>query len=122
MSGTGKRRGAATALLAGVLAAAGAMGEEAGTAVVAGSVFRDTGFALGGAQVTVSGLDKGRKKEWKAATSARGEFAVRVPAGPADYTVSVKASGYQRWEKPVKVGADERIELSVILEPEKGKR
>jgi hypothetical protein len=119
---TGKQRTALAVLLAALLAAPVATGDEARTAAIAGTVYRDTGFALRGAQVVVTGVQEGKRKEWKSAANWRGEFLVRVPAGPADYNVSVKASGYRRWEKPVTVGADERIELSVILEPDKGKR
>ena len=92
------------------------------TAILAGSVFRPPGFALPRASVTVKGLDKGKKKEWKIATDSRGEFVVRVPPGPAEYNVVVTAGGYRTYEKIVNVGADERIDLSVILEPEKPTR
>jgi hypothetical protein len=90
--------------------------------VVAGTVFRDSGLSLRGAEIVVSGVEKGKKKEWKTVSDPRGEFFLRVPAGPADYNVIVKASGFRPYQKPLKIAADERIDLSIILEPEPGTR
>ncbi len=96
--------------------------KPAAEAVIAGSVHRDTGFAMGGADVTVvpNPEDPAAKKpkgSWRTSTNQRGEFAVRVPAGRMRYNVIVKAGGYRTGEKPVIIGADERAELSFILEP-----
>jgi hypothetical protein len=92
------------------------------SAVIAGTVFRDTGLSLRGAQIIVAGLEKDKKREWKTLSDPRGEFFLRVPAGPADYNVIVRASGYRLYQKQVKFAGDERVELSVILEPESGTR
>jgi hypothetical protein len=91
-------------------------------AVISGTVFRDSGRSLRGAEIVVSGVEKGKKKEWKAVSDPRGEFFLRVPAGPADYNVIVKAGGFRKYEKPLKIASDERIDLSIILEPEPGTR
>jgi hypothetical protein len=115
--------GVLTAVLASGLAAGVAeCADQKGSALIAGTVFRDSGFSLPRAAVSVRGLERGKKKDWKAMADGRGEFFVRVPAGPAEYNVVVTAEGYRTYEKMVKVGADERIELSVILEPEPAKR
>ncbi|MEP7366004.1 MAG: hypothetical protein ABI972_22330, partial [Acidobacteriota bacterium] len=62
--------------------------------VIAGSVFRETGFSFAGVEVVVVWeVDGKKKKEWKGRSDARGEFAFRVPAGVGRYTVRVKADG-----------------------------
>jgi len=92
--------------------------EKGAQAVIAGTVFRDTGFLLRGAEVIVKPAPEGRKKqEWKALSDARGEFAVRVPAGPASYNLVVSASGYRSQEKTVTLAGEERVEFSFQMEP-----
>jgi len=91
-------------------------------ALIAGTVFRDTGFSLPGADVTVipapEAGSRAKVKKIKAISDARGEFAVRVPAVPMRYTVGVKASGYRAQDKSISITADERVELFFRLEPE----
>jgi hypothetical protein len=92
--------------------------EKGAQAVIAGTVFRDTGFLLRGAEVIVKPAPEGRKKqEWKALSDVRGEFAVRVPAGPASYNLVVSASGYRPQEKAVTLAGEERVEFSFQMEP-----
>lgn len=92
--------------------------EKGAQAVIAGTVFRDTGFLLRGAEVIVKPTPAGRKKqEWKALSDARGEFALRVPAGPASYNLIVSASGYRSQEKTVTLAGEERVEFSFQMEP-----
>lgn len=87
-------------------------------AVIAGTVFRDTGFSLPGADVVVKPAPAGGKKqEWKASSDARGEFALRVPAGPASYNLIVIANGYRPQEKAVTLAGQERVEFSIQMEP-----
>ncbi len=90
-------------------------------AVVAGTVFRDNGFSLPGAEVEIgfSGSpDPARKfKKMKQMSDRRGEFAFRVPSGAAEYKVSVRAAGYQGDEKQVSVGGDERVDVFFRLQP-----
>jgi hypothetical protein len=87
-------------------------------ALVAGSVFHSSGHAMRGAQVVVTPAGPGKKKgEWKAFTDSRGEFHVRVPAGPASYNVVVRFEGYKPVEKTVEFAADERADLSLLMEP-----
>jgi hypothetical protein len=104
------------ALLLGMAAGAASAADKAAQAMIAGTVFRNSGFALPRAGVVVTGKERGKKKEWKTTADSRGEFYVRVPAGPAEYNVVVTAEGYRTYEKVVTLGADERIDLSVILE------
>lgn len=86
--------------------------------VVAGTVFRDSGFALAGAEVTITlvGEDSAKKKKWSAPTDSRGEFAIRVPPAPEDgYNVSVKAVGFESQAKVTKPVEGERVELNFVL-------
>jgi hypothetical protein len=87
--------------------------------VVAGTVFRETGFSFAGVEIVVQWDVEGKKKkEWKARTDSRGEFAFRVPAGVGKYTVRVKADGHAPEERTVEIGIDERRELSIRLQTE----
>ncbi|MGH9631561.1 MAG: carboxypeptidase-like regulatory domain-containing protein [Bryobacteraceae bacterium] len=91
-------------------------------ALVAGTVFRPPGFALPGAEVTVtpaeprSGATKFKKE--KVRTDARGEFAIRVPPVPMSYSVGVQMKGFQSTEKSVSIAGEERTNLTFQLEPE----
>jgi hypothetical protein len=90
-------------------------------AVVAGTVFRSTGFALEAAEVTVApespSEDQSKIKKVKGLTDARGEFAVRVPPVPMRYVVHVKLNGYQDQEKTVSIEGEQRKEINFLLEP-----
>lgn len=93
-------------------------------AVVAGTVFRDPGFAFPRAEVqlTVRTPPKGVKppKAQKILSDGRGEFAFRVPAAQAEYVVTVKAAGYTSEERTaVMSGAPERVDLYFNLKPVK---
>jgi len=94
---------------------AGAGDKRQAYAVVAGTVFQDAGFALPGAQVQLKAKTppEGIKppKPQKAVSDGRGEFAFHVPAGKAEYIVSVKAAGYSSEEKTASVSADERVDV-----------
>ena len=106
-------------LAAGLVLAQSSLGPAA---VIAGTVFRSSGLSLPGAEVVVAGVEKGKKKEWKTVSDPRGEFFLRVPSGPADYNISVKANGFRTYEKPLTFAADERIDLSIVMEPESGSK
>jgi hypothetical protein len=135
---TGRRRFLCRAArVASLIAAAGLLGMGPGStwgnqkkskrapyAVVAGTVFRPPGFAMAGAQVTLSPVErpegKGRIKQQKISTDGRGEFAFRVPAEAREYKVAVTAEGFARQEKEASVQGDERIDLYFLLEAETG--
>lgn len=109
-------------LAAGILAASEKNKKVEPFALIAGSVFRDSGFSLAGADLAVDPAPDAKPpskfKRIKVVTDARGEFAVRVPAVPMRYTVSVKASGYRIDKKEVSIQGTEVVELFFRLEPE----
>ena len=119
---TGSRRGF---LAAALFAPAVAFGEkkpkkkaEPEFATVAGTVFRDPGFALRGAGVTLAPDDPASKmKPLKSVSDSRGEYAFHVPPGPARYTVSVKVVGLAPQSKPVSIVGLERVDVYFQLQP-----
>jgi hypothetical protein len=86
-------------------------------AIVGGTVFRDPGFALPGAEVLLE-PESGKGKKQKAISDARGEFAFRVPTVESSYRVSVKAKGYRGQSSVVKVSGEQRFEATFNLQPE----
>jgi len=96
-------------------------------AIIGGTTFRPPGFALPGVRVRVrpEQTEAGNKltaKPIDAVTDSRGEFAIRVPAAPSKWTVDVSASGYQSQTRSVAIEGEQRVELSIILEPGPGKK
>ncbi len=92
-------------------------------AILAGTVFRDTGFALRDAEVIVTPEPVEKKKtEWRAISDARGEFFLRLPPGPASYNVVVRARGFKEMRKTVTYAADERLDFTFPLDPNGGKK
>ncbi len=90
-------------------------------AVVAGTVFRDNGFALAEAEVTLEPAEvvKGKARKLKMLSSPRGEFAFRVPPVAMKYRVTVAAKGFAKADKVVEVqGASERADATFTLSPE----
>ncbi|MEX2261953.1 MAG: carboxypeptidase regulatory-like domain-containing protein [Bryobacteraceae bacterium] len=88
-------------------------------ALIVGTVFRDNGFALRGAQVTIHPDTAGKKakaKKRKAVSDARGEFTFRLPAAEARYNIEVRAVGFVPKEKAVTISGDERIDVTFMLE------
>ena len=108
--------------VAGVPAAAKKKDKQQPFALVAGTVFRDTGFALRGAEVsliaTPEGSSKIKVKPQKLVSDARGEFVFKVPAAPMRYTLSVKAQGFREQSKPASITGDERVDVFFHLEAE----
>lgn len=82
-------------------------GPPAQSAVIAGTVFREPGFALPGATITltVKTRPQGAKtpKTQKTTADGRGEFAFYVPPRKAQYLVTVSARGYVQQEKVVDI-------------------
>ena len=94
--------------------------------IVAGTVFRDPGFALANAEVTlaVKTAPPGVKvpKLQKTTSNFRGEYSFRVPAAKSEYVVSVKAPGLMPEEKPAVLGGEpERLEIYLTLKPDASK-
>jgi hypothetical protein len=104
------------AALAGLCAVVMPAGE---TTVIAGSVFRDPGYALPEATVTLVRRDDPKhKKLAQESTTYRGEFVFHVPATPEVYVVKAAAKGYRPEEKEAAVTGADRIDLTFTLEPE----
>ncbi len=87
-------------------------------ALIFGSVFDDQGFALRKARIVVTALNPEKlgaaardKHRWEGVSDARGEFAIRVPAGKGSYSVAVEASGYSAEPKTVEIKDEERVDL-----------
>ncbi len=88
-------------------------------AILFGNVFQENGFSLRGARVVVINADHPKDRK-ETVTNVQGEFAVRVPAGKAKYTVEVSAEGFAPQMKAAEVTGDERIDMTFRLE-RKGK-
>jgi hypothetical protein len=93
--------------------------------VVAGTVFREPGFALPEAEVTLAaeadqpGAKKVKKQSF--VTNTRGEFAFRVPSEKARYSVTASARGFVRQQKAVDVHPLDRVDVTFMLAPESNK-
>jgi len=91
--------------------------------IVGGSVFREPGLALAGAEVTITPkLADGSQMKLRvthAISDDRGEFAFRVPPTAAVYKVRATAKGFQPDEKTAEVnGEGERVDVTLMLENE----
>jgi hypothetical protein len=90
--------------------------------VIAGTVFRDPGYALPEATVTlVRRDDPKRKKLAEMGTNLRGEFVIHVPATPDVYVLKASAKGFRAEEKEATVTGLDRVDMTFTLEPEKKK-
>jgi hypothetical protein len=92
-------------------------------AVVAGTVFRENGFSLPGATVTlavkdVPGVPTKKMKKLQSVSGGRGEFAFRVSPGAATYVVRASLKGFQAVEKEASVSGEERVEVTLVLSAE----
>jgi len=92
-------------------------------AVISGSVFQESGYALPDAAVTLvaepaSGGPAVKAQKMEAVSDARGAFIFRVPPGPMNYAVVVAAKGYQSLRKSVTVEGQERVEVTFQLDRE----
>jgi hypothetical protein len=101
---------------------AGLAGQKPEPAVIAGTVFRDPGFALPGAEVELRLLSPlpGKKppKPSTTRTDARGEFSFQVPPAEAEYKVTARAKGFLPEERIVKLsGGPERLDVYLTLKP-----
>lgn len=96
--------------------------KEAPYAIVAVTVFREPGFALPGAEVSLTpDATPGEKiaKPRKATCDARGEYAFRVSPEPKSYLIRASAKGFHPEEKHVQIqGESERAEVTLELHAE----
>lgn len=90
-------------------------------AVIAGTVFRDPGFAFPRVELTLTAiaLPPGVKKvkPMKTASDIRGEYSFRVPAGAARYRIAASAPGFAAEQREVEISASERIDVYLTLKP-----
>jgi hypothetical protein len=97
------------------------LGADPAKAVIAGTVFRDPGFAFPRVQVTLTALTlpPGVKKfkPIRLLSDARGEFAFYVPPGEARYQVRAEAPGFTPEQKEASVAASERVDVYLTLKP-----
>jgi hypothetical protein len=99
-------------------AAAGAPPKDGAYAVIAGTVFRENGFSLAGAAVTLSSKDEAKIIKMQSVSDSRGEFAFRVAAKPGAYIIKASLKGFQPAEKQVSVVGAERVEVTLALSSE----
>jgi hypothetical protein len=87
-------------------------------AVVAGTVFLESGVAQPGAKVALfSAREPGRKLQEKV-SSPRGEFSFRVPPGPGAYRLTASLKGFVTATKDVEIVAQEQIHATLLMERE----
>jgi hypothetical protein len=92
-------------------------------AVISGSVYQESGYALPNAAASLvaesGSVDKaGKAQKMETVSDARGEFIFRVPPGPMKYDIVVAAKGYLNLRKTVNVEGQERVEVTFQLERE----
>lgn len=88
-------------------------------AVIAGTVFRDPGFAVAGAEIELIEIRAGGKKAKprKTFTDRRGEFAFSVPPVEQNFKVKAAANGLQSEEKETSSTPGARIDVFFTLKP-----
>ena len=92
-------------------------------AIVGGTIFRESGFSLPGAEVTIvpdpqPGQSPVKLRNTKALSDGRGEFAFRVPTSPMRYTIKAQAKGFQPQQKSIDVEGEVRTEVTLSLPAE----
>jgi Carboxypeptidase regulatory-like domain len=111
------------AIAAGFGLPANARGQEKKPAsVIAGTVFREPGFALPGAVVTLEQVElaaKGkRNKPQKVACDAHGEFAFRLPPSGTKFKLTAVAKGFASQTKETAAVPGVRVDTFFELKPE----
>lgn len=88
-------------------------------AVIAGTVFRDPGFAVAGASVELIEIraDGKKAKSRKIFTDGRGEFAFPVPPQEMKYKVKASARGLEPAEKDTESIPGARVDVFFTLKP-----
>jgi hypothetical protein len=87
-------------------------------AVIAGTVFRDPGFAQPGASVFLALKSAPAKKLQRQISSPRGEFTFRIPAGPNRYLITATLKGFQTAREEIEIQGEEQINATLLLVPE----
>ena len=88
-------------------------------AVVAGTVFRDPGFALAGVPVELVEVrtDGKKPKIRKTITDGRGEFAFNLPPEEQKFKVKATVKGQQPEEKEITATPGVRMDVYFTLKP-----
>lgn len=96
--------------------------EKAAYSVIAGTVFREPGFALPGALVALEPLDgpaKGKRiKPQKVLTDRHGEYAFRLPPSEAKFKLTATAKGLLSESKETAAAPGVRVDVFFELKPE----
>ena len=87
-------------------------------AIVAGTVFRDPGFAQPGASVVLALQNAPTKKLQEQVSSPRGEFSFRIPPGPNTYVVTATLKGFQTASSVIEIQGEEQSNATLLLVPE----
>jgi hypothetical protein len=92
-------------------------------AFISGTIFRDPGFALPNATVTLTPNPSPQAPPLKiqklqTVCNSRGEFVFRVPPAAMRYTVRATAKGYREEEKSIDVEGEARVEVTLSLREE----
>lgn len=85
------------------------------------TVFREPGFALPGAEVTLTPVPPDlapKEKGMKGITGARGELVFRVPTAAMRYKMRAVSKGYVPQDKTVSIEGEHRIDATFLLSPE----
>jgi Carboxypeptidase regulatory-like domain len=90
-------------------------------ALISGTVFRDPGFALPNATVTLTpdpspGAPAVKIKKQQTVCNSRGEFVFRLPPLSLHYTVRAAAQGYRDQEKSIDVEGEARVDVTFSLQ------
>lgn len=107
--------------LAQILLAQGTKPKAEPYAIVAGTVFRDPGFAQPGASVVLALKSAPEKKLQQQISSPRGEFAFRVPPGPNTYLVTATLKGFKMARQEIEIQGQEQINATLLLVAESNK-
>jgi hypothetical protein len=101
-------------VLAGVAAAGDKKSQDKPFALIAGTVWGADNRPAARVKVRIRRAEE-QKFLWERVSDSRGEFAVRVPAAPADYVVVADLGGKRSAETKVHIEFDERTEIGLHL-------
>jgi hypothetical protein len=116
----------ALALAAGITAASAAASDKKTRkdyALIFGTVWGPDKRAVYGVRIRIRRADS-KKAKWEVYSDRRGEFAQRVPVGPADYVLWAEAGNYKSSdgsklqpgkEVTVRIESDERVDIGLHL-------
>jgi hypothetical protein len=93
--------------------------KEAPYAVVAGTVFQESGFSF--PDVNVQLTAKGAGKKQGTSSSFRGEFSFRVPPEPATYVITASKRGFVTSSVEAVVPGEGRVDVTITLAAESKK-